>query len=127
MSGVSRAGWVHPALPLVAGGSAAAWATWAVWSVWGGFPDPAWVSLVTQPIGLFLIGTGVFVWARRTVGGARQGSLLIAAGSFWYLGNLALLDDPVAARLGFWLFPLHAVFLAHALLAHPDGRLHSPV
>ena len=125
MGGVSRAGWVRLALPVATGGSAAVWALWAVWTVGG--HDPGWASLVTQPIGLILIGIGVYVWARSTVDCFRMGLLLIAAGSFWYLGDLQLIDDPALARLGSWLFPLHAVFLAHVLLTYPEGRLSQPV
>ncbi|GIH10644.1 hypothetical protein Rhe02_87110 [Rhizocola hellebori] len=85
--------------------------------------EPTWATLVTQPIGLFGIGIGLFVWIRATAGAARMGPLLIAAGSLWYFGDLQLVADPALARLGSWLFPLHAVVLAHILLAFPDGRL----
>ncbi len=124
MGGVSRAGWVRPALPLAMGACAAAWALWVVWATWG--EDSGWAGLVTQPIGLLFIGIGTFVWARAAAGGARMGLLLIAAGSFWYFGSLQLVDDTALARLGTWLFPLHAAFLAHALLAYPRGRLCGP-
>ncbi len=115
------AGWMRPALLVAAGGSAAAWALWAMWKMGG--QGPVWVGAVTQSIGLALIGVGVLVWAREIVEGTRMGLLLIAAGSLWYLGNLPLLGDPLLARLGFWLFPLHAVVMAHIVLAYPEGRL----
>jgi signal transduction histidine kinase len=94
--------------------------------MWAGDPYPAWARPVTQPVGLCLIGVGTYVWLRHAAEGFRIPLLLIAAGSFWYLGNLPLGDGAVPARLGYGLFPLHAVFLAHVLLAYPDGRLSRP-
>jgi signal transduction histidine kinase len=125
MGGLTRTAWLRTALPWTAGGAAAAWALWGAFSAWGRVP--AWAVVVTQPIGLFLIGVGVFAWTRWAVGSVRMGLLLIAAGATWYFGSLELVAGPVLPRLGFWFLHLHSVFLAHVLLAYPDGRLSRPV
>ncbi|HEU0090150.1 MAG TPA: ATP-binding protein [Pseudonocardiaceae bacterium] len=52
-----------------------------------------------------------------------MGMLLVAVGITWYVADLQFSGNPVIFRLGFWLYHLNVVILAHLLLAYPKGRL----
>ncbi len=54
-----------------------------------------------------------------------MGGLLWAVGFTWYLGDLQWSHNTVLFKIGFCLFYLNAVVLAHVLLASPDGHLTS--
>lgn len=85
-------------------------------------PHRWWIAAPTQAVGVAILGAGLYAWL-RPADGRRMGRLLVAVGVTWYLGDLQFSTDPLVYRLGFWLYHLNVVVLAHALLAFPGGRL----
>lgn len=113
--------------PVLVGVAAAAFVTWAtslaVGTIsHGASPYPPWILLSTHVIGVLFLVVGLFVWTRQP-NGARMGRLLVAVGITWYIADLQFSANPVLFGLGFWLYHLNIVILAHLLLVYPEGRL----
>jgi hypothetical protein len=111
---------------LVVWGAGFALAVWALVLSISAPPHPWWVLVPSESVGLVFIGVGLYGWLRRPEA-RRMAWLVFAVGATWYVGDLQLSNDPVLFRLGFWLYYLNVVVLAHLLLAYPDGRLTRPV
>lgn len=115
------------AQPVVAGVAAAAFAGWAVSLVTvmparRDWPYPSWILVITHLIGFLFLAVGLFVWTRQS-NGSRMGPLLVAVGATWHVGDLQFSENDAVFTLGFWLYHLNVVILAHLLLAYPTGRL----
>jgi signal transduction histidine kinase len=113
------------AVAAVTCGAGFAFAGWAMTLSAGARPYPWWVLIPVESVGVVFLGVGLFAWARRPEA-ARMARLVVAVGIIWYAGDLQFSADPVHRRLGFWLFYLNVVVLAHLLLAYPEGRLARP-
>jgi len=76
--------------------------------------------------GLALIGAGAAAWRRRPA--SRFGPLLAAAGLAWFLPELnnPEIGGSLAFTAGLALLAACPPLVAHAALAYPGGRLHSP-
>lgn len=119
-------GGVDLAGPVLAGTVASAFCIAAVLTSWQTIPYPWWVSVPAQFTGLLWLAAGLYVWTRQPES-ARMARLLVAMGVTWYFGDLHFSEHPVLIKVGFWLFFLNGVVLAHLLLAYPNGRLARPV
>ncbi|WP_404953126.1 sensor histidine kinase [Streptomyces sp. 147326] len=108
--------------PVLAGALGSAFSVAAILISWQKTPYPWWVAVPAQVAGVLFLAAGLFVWTRQP-GGSRMAKLLVAMGFTWYLGDLQFSGYPLLNGIGFWLFYLNAVVLAHLLLAYPDGRL----
>jgi hypothetical protein len=111
---------------LVVWGAGFALAVWALVLSISAPPHPWWVLVPSESVGLVFMGVGLYGWLRRPET-RRMAWLVFAVGATWYVGDLQLSNDPVLFRLGFWLYYLNVVVLAHLLLGYPDGRLTRPV
>lgn len=105
---------------------ASVFAVYAISLGWGASPFWPWTDAFTQPVGLFFIVVGTVVAANQA-DGQRMGLLLIAMGAASYAWDLQFSDNPIVFRLGFGLFHLNGVVLAHLLLAFPTGHLRSRI
>lgn len=94
-------------------------ATAAIWMSAGAVPFPWWVVVPEDEVGVLFLGLGLLVWVRRPVVGRRMALLLVAVAVTWYLPYLQFSANPVAFRLGFWLFYLHIAVLAQVFFAAP--------
>jgi signal transduction histidine kinase len=113
--------------PVAAGAGAAAFAVAGICLAAaviarGSSPYSPFILITAQVIGVFFLVCGLFVWVRQP-DGARMGRLLVAVGVTWYIGDLQFSSNPLVFTLGFWLYHLGVVVLAHLLLAYPNGRL----
>jgi len=81
-----------------------------------------WVAL-NAVIGLSFVGVGLFAWYRRP--DTRVGTLMVATGFAWLVGNFGLTDPPLLFTLGSLLNNLFVACAIHLLLAFPSGRLSS--
>jgi signal transduction histidine kinase len=113
--------------PMAAGMAATAFAAWAVSrfverATGRGLPYPLWILVAVQVVGLLFLVAGLFVWLSRS-SAFRMGPLLISVAVTWYVGDLQFSDNPFVFGLGFWLYHLNVVILAHLLLAYPTGLL----
>ncbi|NUL02172.1 hypothetical protein HRW07_02710 [Streptomyces lunaelactis] len=123
---VRRGPGVLAAVPALTALLASAFAVYAISLGWGASPFWPWTDAFTQPVGLFFIVVGTVVAANQA-DGQRMGLLLIAMGAASYAWDLQFSDNPIMFRLGFGLFHLNGVVLAHLLLAFPTGRLRSRI
>jgi signal transduction histidine kinase len=81
-----------------------------------------WIAL-NGVIGGSFIGVGLFAWYRRP--DTRIGTLMVATGFAWFVGNLSFTDPPLLFSVGQLLNNLFAAAAIHLLLAFPSGRLAS--
>jgi len=81
-----------------------------------------WIAL-NGVIGGSFIGVGLFAWYRRP--DTRIGTLMVATGFAWFVGNLIFTDPPLLWSVGQLLNNLFAAAAIHLLLAFPSGRLAS--
>jgi hypothetical protein len=87
-----------------------------------GWDDPRhW--LPDLAVGWFFIVCGLVGRWRRPDG--RTGSLMVAVGFTWFLGNFASVDIPAIAWLSTHALYLHRGPLIHCVLSFPSGRLPS--
>jgi signal transduction histidine kinase len=84
-------------------------------------PYPLWAWIPAQLAGLSFTVSGVLLWLRRP--DVAVGRLMTAEGICWYFGTLQLSGNPVLFALGFCLFHLGNVVIAHLVLTVPTGRL----
>jgi signal transduction histidine kinase len=112
---------------VVTGVAGFAFAGWALTlSAGARQPYPWWVLAPAESVGVAFLGVGLFAWIRQPET-KRMARLVVAVGITWYAGDLQFSTDPVLFRLGFWLYYIHVVVLAHVLLSYPEGRLARPV
>jgi signal transduction histidine kinase len=112
---------------VVTGIASGTFAVWAIALSFGARSHPWWWVLASaESVGVVFLGVGLFAWIQRPEAG-RLARLMVAVGVTWYAGDLQFSANPVLFRLGFWLFHLTAVVLAHLLLSYPEGRLARPV
>ncbi|MEU1850698.1 ATP-binding protein [Streptomyces sp. NPDC019990] len=57
----------------------------------------------------------------------RVGTLLVAYGLTWYIGDLQFSENRVLYAIGFCLFFFNAAVMAHIALSFPSGRLRDPL
>jgi signal transduction histidine kinase len=81
-----------------------------------------WIAL-NAGIGLSFVGVGLFAWYRRP--DTRVGTLMVATGFAWFVGNFGLTDPPLLFTLGALLNNLFVAAAIHLFLAFPSGRLAS--
>jgi signal transduction histidine kinase len=81
-------------------------------------PENHWLDLA---VGWTYIGAGLIALARRP--GNRIGHLMLAFGFSWYIGNFGNAPVPLLLSLGVAYQAISSGFLAHLVLAYPDGRL----
>src|SRR5262245_49742968 len=72
-------------------------------------------------VGWTYIACGLVAIARRPHN--RIGLLMVAVGFSWFIGNFVATGAPVLVSLGTGFQSLSDAFLAHLVLAYPDGRL----
>ncbi len=108
----------RPALVLVAVAGIGAGVGGEYFSVRAHTHENHWLDLA---VGWTYIGAGVVALARRTRN--RVGWLLVAFGLAWFIGNFGNASSPVLVSLATAYQTLSAAFLAHLVLAYPDGRL----
>jgi signal transduction histidine kinase len=93
----------------------------AEWAAFG-WDDPRhW--LPDLAVGWFFIACGLV--GRRRRPDSRTGSLMVAVGFTWFLGNFASVDIPAIAWLSTHALYLHRGPLIHCVLSFPSGRLSS--
>jgi signal transduction histidine kinase len=81
-------------------------------------PENHWLDLA---VGWTYIGAGLIAVARRP--GNRIGPLMLAFGFSWFIGNFGNAPVPLLLSLGVAYQAISSGFLAHLVLAYPDGRL----
>jgi signal transduction histidine kinase len=81
-------------------------------------PENHWLDLA---VGWTYIAAGLIALARRP--GNLVGPLMLAFGFSWFIGNYGNSRSPLLLSLGFAYQGLSSGFLAHLVLAYPDGRL----
>ncbi|MFL5950722.1 MAG: histidine kinase [Gaiellaceae bacterium] len=81
-------------------------------------PENHWLDLA---VGWTYIGAGLIAVARRP--GNRIGPLMLAFGFSWFIGNFGNAPVPLLLSLGVGFQAISSGFLAHLVLAYPDGRL----
>jgi signal transduction histidine kinase len=81
-------------------------------------PENHWLDLA---VGLAYLGAGLIALARSPRN--RVGWLMVAFGLTWFIGNFGNAKSPLLVSLGTAYQSLSAAFLAHLVLAYPDGRL----
>jgi signal transduction histidine kinase len=86
-------------------------------------PLHPWDSSLTLDlaVGWAYIACGLVAIARRPHN--RTGLLMLAVGFSWFIGNFRGAGSPVLVSLGTAFQSLSDAFLAHLVLAYPDGRL----
>jgi signal transduction histidine kinase len=77
-----------------------------------------WLDLA---VGWTYIAGGLMALARRP--GNAVGPLMLAFGFSWFIGNFGNARGPLLLSLGIAYQSLSSGFLAHLVLAYPDGRL----
>jgi signal transduction histidine kinase len=88
------------------------------YSIQAGTPENHWLDLA---VGWAFIGAGLIALARRP--GNLIGPLMLAFGFTWFIGNYGNARVPILLSLGVGYQTLSSGFLAHLVLAYPDGRL----
>src|SRR5262249_44236533 len=111
---------------VVTGVGGFAFAAWALMLSIAARSNPWWVLVPAESVGVVFLSVGLFAWIRQPET-RRMAWLVIAVGITWYAGDLQVSTNPVLVRLGFWLFYLNIVVLAHVVLSYPEGRLARPV
>src|SRR5262245_10566798 len=109
------------AVPFLAIGIGMATATTAIVTTWRVAPYPLWIWLPVELAGVSFTLCGALLWSRRPENGT--GRLMTATALVWYLGALQLGSSPVLFAVGFCLYHLGSVLMAHVVLAYPGGRL----
>jgi signal transduction histidine kinase len=108
-------------VPFAVIGAGVAAAVTSLLTTWPVAPYPPWVWLPVQLAGVSFTVCGAVLWLRRPTNGS--GRLMAATGLVWYLGALQLSTNPVLYAVGFCLYHLGTVVMAHVVLALPSGRL----
>jgi signal transduction histidine kinase len=86
--------------------------------------EPHGIWAVFGPlIGWIFVGAGLYAMVRPP--SRRFGELMVATGLVWFLGIFSLINEGVVWAIGQPLSGLWLPVLITALLAFPDGRLHS--
>lgn len=89
-------------------------------------PWPWWMQIPIQSAGMFALAAGIIVLVRRPrLGGI--GTLLVAYGLTWYIGDLQFSEHQVLYAVGFCLFFFNAAVMAQIVLSFPSGRLRDPI
>jgi signal transduction histidine kinase len=84
-------------------------------------PEQPWLDLA---VGWAFMAAGLIAWARRPQN--RTGPLMAAVGFTWFMGNFQQTGVPVLVSLGVATESLNDAFMAHLILAYPQGRLGRP-
>ncbi|ADB53575.1 putative signal transduction histidine kinase [Conexibacter woesei DSM 14684] len=83
----------------------------------------AWLTACFPVVGLVYVMTGLVAWARRP--GSRLGLLLVVAGGFALLPEVAAVDAPVPVAVGMIVGTVILAVIVQLLLSFPTGRLHT--
>lgn len=81
----------------------------------------AWLSAWFPVLGLVYVTTGLAAWARRP--GSRLGLLLVVAGGFALLAEVAAVDAPVPVAVAMIVGTVILAVIVQLLLSFPTGRL----
>jgi signal transduction histidine kinase len=81
-------------------------------------PENHWLDLA---VGWTYMAAGLIALARRPRN--RVGPLMLAFGFSWFVGNYGNARSPILLSLGVAYQGISSGFLAHLVLAYPDGRL----
>ena len=88
------------------------------------FHDPRGIWAVMGPlIGWSFVGVGLY--AARRPPSRSFGVLMVVTGFAWFIGVLALIDEPLIVYLGLPIGSIWLALVAYGLLAFPSGRLAS--
>ncbi|MGW1894918.1 ATP-binding protein [Streptomyces sp. NPDC002004] len=103
-----------------------AFATYAASLSIGRAPWPWWMQISIQSAGIAALAAGLvmLVWRPRL---SRTGTLLVAYGLTWYIGDLQFSENRLLYAIGFCLFFFNAALMAHIVLSFPSGRLRDPI
>lgn len=83
----------------------------------------AWLTAGFPVLGLVYVTTGLVAWARRP--GSRLGLLLVVAGGFALLPEVAVVDAPVPQAVAWIVGTVILGVIVQLLLSFPTGRLHT--
>ncbi|MDG5809295.1 hypothetical protein P9869_43180 [Streptomyces ossamyceticus] len=103
-----------------------AFALYAVSLSVGKAPWPWWMQISIQSAGMLALLAGFAMLFRRP-GLNRIGTLLVAFGVTWYIGDLQFSENRAVYAVGFCLFFFNAAVMAQIALSFPLGRLRDPI